>query len=108
MEEVLDFYTKWEDELQPVLGDVQLLASPGVAELADRTSWALMELNGLIDSRQTFGVVTEYGSKTRHLIDAIRNAMRAELGLTDPVKTFPMPRDWPWLEDEADDSNREE
>jgi hypothetical protein len=107
-EDSLDFYTKWDDELQPVLGDVQLLASPRVAELADRTSWALMELNGMIDSQLTYDTVTKFSYKTRYLIDATRNAMRAELGLTDPIKTFPMPRDWPWLEDESDDSNREE
>ena len=105
---VFAFYRRWDDELQPVLGEVQLLASPKVAELADRTSWALMELNGFIDSRQVFDVVTEYGFKTRHLLDAIRNAMRAEIGLTSPVRTFPIPKDWPWLPDDepkaADDS----
>jgi hypothetical protein len=97
VEEVRDFYARWDEELQPVLAEVQLLSSPAVAELADRTSWGLMELNGLTEARQTFQVVTEYGFKTRHLIEATRNGMRAELGLTAPVKTFPIPDDWPWL-----------
>ena len=99
-EDVFTFYQRWDEELQPVLGEVQLLAGPKVAELADRTSWALMELNGFIDSRQQFEIVTEYGFKTRHLLEAVRNAMRAEIGLTSPVRTFPMPEDWPWLPDE--------
>jgi hypothetical protein len=101
-EEVFDFYGRWDDELQPALGDVQLLAGPSVAELADRTSWALMELNGFMDSRQNYEIVNEYAFKTRYLLDAIRNAMRTELGLTSPIKTFPMPEDWPWLSDEND------
>jgi hypothetical protein len=99
-QDVFDFYRQWDDDLQPVLGEVQLLAEPNVAELADRTSWALMELNGFIDSRQPFEMVYEYGFKARHLLDALRNAMRAEIGLTKPVRTFPMPKDWPWLPEE--------
>jgi hypothetical protein len=90
-----EFYSRWDDELQPALGEVQLLAGPKVAETADRTSWALMELNGFIDSRQSFTIVTEYGFKTRHLLDATRNAMRSELGLTSAIKTFPMPETGP-------------
>jgi hypothetical protein len=99
-EDVFTFYQRWDNELQPVLGEVQLLANPKVAELADRTSWALMELNGFIDSRQLFEIVTEYGFKTRYLLEAVRNAMRAEIGLTSSIQTFPMPKDWPWLPDE--------
>jgi len=107
-EDVSTFYDRWDDELQPALGEVQLLAGPTVAELADRTSWALMELNGFIDSRQMFETVMEYEFKTRYLLEGTRNAMRAEIGLTSPIKTFPMPKDWPWLpgKPESSDTHR--
>jgi hypothetical protein len=33
---LLDYFMRWDDELQPALGEVQLLASPEVADMADR------------------------------------------------------------------------
>lgn len=97
---LLEYYMDWDDKLQPALEEIQLLAEPKVAELADRTSFALMELGGFVESRQPYSSVHPYLNQTRRLIDIIRNAMRAELGLVDPVNTFPMPQDWPWLPDE--------
>ncbi len=35
-EEVLGLYSRWDDEVQFMLGEVQLIAAPKVAELADR------------------------------------------------------------------------
>jgi hypothetical protein len=96
---VFDSYRRWDEKLQPVLGELQLLADPTVAELADRTSWAIMELTGFADARKPFNFFTPYLNGTFELIDATRNAMRRELGLSDPISTFPMPEDWPWLPD---------
>ena len=119
-EEVIDLYTRWEDEVQFMLGEVQLIAAPKVAELADRTSWALMMLIGDMDSRKTwlgdidtrktFQEVNAAYYRTLHLVEALRNAMRDELGLTDPIHTWPKSEewlDWPWLSDkpkELDDT----
>jgi regulator of sigma D len=96
-ERVFDFYSRWDDELQPALEEVQLLANKKVAELADRTSWALLEMNGFLDSNQLYDEVFEYDGLTRHLIKETRNAMRAELGLAESLHTYPMPDNWPWL-----------
>jgi hypothetical protein len=111
-EDVLDLYARWDDEVQFMLGEVQLIAAPKVAELADRTSWALMMLIGDMDSRKTwlgdidtrktFQEVNAAYYRTLHLVEALRNAMRDELGLTDPVHTWPKSGewlDWPWLSD---------
>lgn len=92
-----EFYARWDEQLQPALEDVQLLSGQRVAELADRTSWALMEIAGMLDSRQTSDFTFEADKQTRHLMQETRNAMRAELGMKDPVTTYPMPKDWPWL-----------
>jgi hypothetical protein len=97
---LFEYYMRWDDKLQPALEEIQLLAKPQVAELADRTSWALIELGGFVESRQPCSLIYPYINQTRRLIDITRNAMRAELGVVDPVNTFPMPRDWPWLPDE--------
>jgi len=99
-ESLLKYYIRWDDELQPALGEVQLLAEPKLAELADRTSWVLMELGGFIEARHTFSSFTLFLNQTRALIDTCRNVMRSELGLTEPVKTFPVSEGWPWLQDD--------
>lgn len=88
-------------ELQPALGEVQLLAKKNVAELADRVMWALLELAGLISGGHLYDQVKEYRDKANQLLDVLRNAMREELGVPGPVRTFPMPKSWPWLEDES-------
>ncbi len=102
---VFESYMRWDDELQPAVGEVQLLAEPMVAELADRTSWAIMELIGFADAREIFASFTPYLNQTRSLIDKTRNAMRRELGLTEPITTFPMPKEWPWLPEESSADN---
>jgi len=109
-EEVIGLYGRWDDEVQFMLGEVQLIAAPKVAELADRTSWALMTLIGDMDSRKTwigdidtrktYTEVNEAYYRTLHLVEALRNAMRDELGLTDPIHAWPRSSewlDWPWL-----------
>lgn len=50
----MEYYAKWEDSLQPLLGEVQLLATGSVADLADRVSGALMEITWRVDKRAPF------------------------------------------------------
>jgi hypothetical protein len=94
-----EYFTKWQDELQPALGDVLLLATSEVADLTHRTSDALMEISGRVEARQSFNVFLPDWYRTRDLIGAARNAMRAELGELAPLPPFPVPEDWPWLPD---------
>lgn len=99
-EGLLDYHMRWDDELQPALGEVQLMASPKVVELTERTSSALMEIGGEIEIRGTF---TEYHVgwyMARDMIQVLRNEMRIELGLPEAnVNQFPRSEDWPWLSD---------
>lgn len=44
-----DYFAKWEESLQPLLGEVQLLAVGEVADLADRVSGALMDVTWRIE-----------------------------------------------------------
>src|SRR4051812_14500871 len=48
-EGLFDYFVKWEESLQPLLGEVQLLAVGEVADLADRVSGALMEVTWRIE-----------------------------------------------------------
>jgi hypothetical protein len=95
-----DYIAKWDEELQPRLGEVQLLASPEVGDLADRVAGALMSITSPIELRRTFGEYFPDWFRTQDLIVILRNAMRVELGL-DPaaVDAYPARRDpnWPWL-----------
>ncbi|OBJ13789.1 hypothetical protein [Mycobacterium colombiense] len=95
-----DYIAKWDDELQPRLGDVQLLASPEVADLADRVAGALMHITSPIELRRTFGDYFPDWFRTQDLVVILRNAMRVELGLKPatadayPARQNP---NWPWI-----------
>ena len=118
-EEIVGLYGRWDDEIRFALGEVQLIASPYVAEVADRSAWALMLLIGAMDSRKTwlgdvdtrktFQEVNQAYYLTLHLIEALRNEMRKELGFTDPVHSWPRSKewtDWPWLSDKPDEQDK--
>ncbi|OBF46886.1 hypothetical protein A5778_25420 [Mycolicibacterium monacense] len=94
------YIAKWDDELQPRLGEVQLLASQEVADLADRVASALIEITSPIELRRTFGEYFPDWFRARDLVVILRNAMRVELGLEPAaVDASPARRDpdWPWL-----------
>ncbi len=111
-EGLLEYQIKWNEVLQPALGEVQLLGSPRVAELADRVSGALLEVTTVVETR---GAFTEYYPswfQTGDLIQVLRDAMRQELGLESmPPQSWDSRRsdDWPWLPDRPSrDSYRQE
>ena len=100
----MEYAGRWDDELQPALHEVQLMALPGVADLADRVSGALMELSAFIEGPDRYGSDDYYPHwlATRDLVHLVRDAMRKELGLPElgqsPSATDD---DWPWLPDRA-------
>lgn len=103
-EGLVDYLSTWEEVLQPALGEVELLASPSVAELADRVSSALMEGRPTSSCAGPSRTTTPPGSfQTRELKEVLRNAMRVELGLpstsADQCMQARRDRDWPWLPD---------
>lgn len=101
-DELYAYYAKWEDSLQPLLGEVTLLASPAVADLADRVSGALMAVTAPIELREDFNEYYPVWFQARDLIHVLRDAMRNELGLPavlDAMSAFPRQGDWPWLEE---------
>ncbi|NDV08108.1 hypothetical protein GXW84_27040 [Rhodococcus sp. IEGM 248] len=99
---LLDYFEEWETAVQLALGEIQLLASPRVADLADRVSGALMEITVPVETRSTFVDYYPAWFQALDLSTVLRDAMRMELGL-DPAGTdaFPARRDqeWPWLSD---------
>lgn len=95
-----DYIRRWDDELQPALGDVQLLASGRVADLADRVSGALLEVTTVVELRGAFTDYYPIWFRARDLLGVLRNAMRSELGLAEGIEgPVPEDADWPWLED---------
>lgn len=99
---LFEYFVRWDDELQPALGEVELLASPHVADLADRVSGALMELTATVEMRQPFTEHYPTWFQTQDLLEVLRNAMRVELGLSPMAKDRSAGRrsaDWPWLPD---------
>jgi hypothetical protein len=95
-----DYMSKWDDELQPALFEVQLMASPAVADLADRVSGALMELTDYVGVDKLFVDYYPVWFQARDMIQVLRNSMRTELGLLQlENSSFPRAADWPWLPD---------
>jgi hypothetical protein len=94
------YYERWDDEVQPALGEVQLLASSEVADLADRVSGALMLLGGEVEQRAPFTLYYPMWFQACDLLSVLRNAMRNELGVAERVEdTIPRDDNWPWLAD---------
>ena len=103
---VFDFQQRWDNELLPALSEVELLAEPKVAKLAYQVAWVLIQLNRWIESREKYEMVSEYEDKTHDLVDDVRNAVRAEIGLTSSVSRIWKIEDWPFSDEPkaADDS----
>jgi hypothetical protein len=99
-EGLLDYFVKWEESLQPLLGEVQLLATRDVADLADRVSGALMEITGPVEKRSSFTTYYPAWFQSQDLLHVLRDAMRAELGLPALGADAAGQRseDWPWLQ----------
>jgi hypothetical protein len=97
---LLEYFQRWDDELEPALVEVQLISTPKIADLAERATDALMEITGPIEARYSF---TEYYPgwfQARDILEVLKNAMRSELGVSEALANpFPRPHDWPWLPD---------
>jgi hypothetical protein len=99
-EGLFECFVRLDDEVEPALLEVQLIATPAVADLADRMSGALSMLTEPIETREAF--VDYYPSwfQARDLYGVLMDAMRLELGLPEKgASPFPRPADWPWLPD---------
>lgn len=97
---LMGYIARWDDELQPALSDVQLVAGSEVADLADRVSGALMEITAVVEKRGAFVNYYPGWFRADDLLGVLRNAMRAELGLSDAIATtYPRDGEWPWLQD---------
>lgn len=104
-----EWIERWDTELQPMLSEMELLATPKVADLAARAAHGIL---AAVPQTQYLGpgqsrIVPEAYSDhwptqqmAQGLRELLRNAMRVELGL-DPVSTLvPNDHSWPWLPDQ--------
>ncbi|WP_147422523.1 hypothetical protein [Pseudarthrobacter phenanthrenivorans] len=99
-EGLTEYFTTWNDSLQPLLGEIQLLATNHVADLADRVSGALMEITWRVEKRHAFTSYYPAWFQAQDLLHVLRDAMRAELGLPvlSSLTAGPREDDWPWLD----------
>lgn len=95
------YILRWDDELQPLLQELELIASPHVSDIADRMSGALMEVTGLIEQRGIFTDHCPTWFQAKDMLAVLRNAMREELNFHPLPEgyTFRRDPDWPWLPD---------
>lgn len=99
----------WDTELQPMLSEMELLATPKVADVAARAAHEILEAVpqpqylGPDDSRITPAVYSDHWPTQRMamgLRELLRNEMRIELGLDPVLNQAPDDRNWPWLGDQ--------
>jgi hypothetical protein len=101
-----EWMERWDTELQPLLSEMELLATPRVADMAARAAHGVLtavpqpQYLGPGESRITPAVYSDHWPTQQMatgLRELLRNEMRAELGL-DPVSNqSPDDRNWPWL-----------
>lgn len=102
-----EWMERWDTELQPMLTEMELLATPKVADVAARAAHGVLEAVpqpqqlGAGRSRITPAVYSDHWptqQMAKGLRELLRNEMRVELGL-DPVSSqAPDDRNWPWLD----------
>jgi hypothetical protein len=89
---------RWHAELQPALGEVLLIATPEVADLAARLADGLLYTTGVMMTQDRHSAFMTWSDKSRRILEALINRMRSELGLSGVVEESPWKRDdWPWL-----------
>lgn len=96
---LFEYQVKWDEQLQPALGEVQLLASPEVADLADRVSGALLDVTSVAEARGALDDFYPWWDKTEKYIAKLRNAMRRELGLPPMLEVDKRKGYWPWTDE---------
>lgn len=104
-----EWMERWDTELQPMLSEMELLATPTVADLAARAAHGILaavpqpQYLKADESRITPAVYSEHWptqQMAKGLREPLRNEMRIELGL-DPVSNqAPDDQNWPWLGDQ--------
>lgn len=104
-----EWMERWETELQPMLSEMELLATPKVADLAVRAAHGILaavpqpQYLGPGSSKITPEVYSDHWptqQMARGLRELLRNAMRVELGLDTVSSQAPDDHNWPWLPDQ--------
>lgn len=104
-----EWITRWEAELQAMLTEIELMASPVIADLAVRASQGVLEAVPQVqhlgggETRVTPAAYDDHWpvqQAAKDLCGVLRNAMRQELGLAETLTREPLvDADWPWLPD---------
>jgi hypothetical protein len=104
-----EWMERWDTELQPMLSEMELLATPKLADVAARAAHGILEAvpqpqhlaSG--DSRITPAVYSDHWpiqQMAKGLRELLRNEMRVELGLDSVSDQASDDRNWPWLDDQ--------
>lgn len=99
----------WDTELQPMLSELELLATPKVADVAARAAHGVLaavpqpQHLGSGHSRIIPAVYSDHWptqQMAKGMRELLRNEMRVELGLEPVSDQAPRDRNWPWLDDQ--------
>jgi hypothetical protein len=96
-----EYYDRWHAELQPALIELQLIATPKVADLAERVTDALLDITSPVEVGLRYDDYYPGWYQARDLLQVLQDSMRTELGVQGGLLN-PWPNlddDWPWLPD---------
>jgi hypothetical protein len=98
---------RWHTELQPALGEMMLIATPDVAELAARLGDGLLYLIAVLIENKNSSTFDSWTGKCGQLLEVLINKMRSEMGLPGAIKSELIDEsvekkgEWPWLSSAA-------
>ncbi|MFI8778072.1 hypothetical protein ACIGH6_13430 [Brachybacterium paraconglomeratum] len=97
VDQVYEYYGRWDDELQVILAEIMLVGGADVADMASRVSDALMDLGGFAEVGGYFVDFYPKKHRTDDLIGLLRNTMRGDLGNHEGIGARPTgDAEWPW------------
>jgi hypothetical protein len=100
---------QWHSELQPGLGEVLLIATPEVAELAARVADGLLYVTAALIDPEGHSKFESWNDKCRKMLGALIDTMRSELGVSGVIDSGLIADaalrgdDWPWLPEVSKD-----
>lgn len=111
-----EWMERWDRELQPMISEMELLASPKVADLATRAAHGILaavpqpQYFGQGHSRITPAVYSDHWpthQMAKGLRELLGNEMRIELGLDLASNQATDDHDWPWLPEQPSFADHE-
>jgi hypothetical protein len=97
-----DWMECWDSELQPMLSEMELLATPKLADVASRAAQGILDA---VPQPQYLGPGESRIAPAVYSDHWPTQQIRVELGLEPTPDRAPADQDWPWMPDQPSDED---